>query len=395
MDRQAQPRRAALVLGCLTALAACCAAQNTVKTADYQAALDALERVKNQFAPDSHLAIFEVKARQDGNTVVLQGEVDNPDARNAALAAVKAAGFSVSDQMDVLPEEDLGGRVWGIAALSVVNLREKPGNSSEMGTQAFMGNVLRVWKTQSNWFRVQTPDRYLGWTEGGAFTPCTRAEAEAWQAAPLLIVTALEERLLQQPFADAAQVSDVVQCDLVKRTGMEGEWFKVALPDGREGYLPKSAAADFTQWQKERRPTPENIERTAKSFMGRPYFWGCNSVRGMDCSGFTKLVYYLNGIELSRNASEQCRQGVEVPLDDGLKNLKLGDLLFFGRPDRRTGGERITHVGIYLQDKLFIQSSVLVHVSSLDPESPLADRRRIRSLLHARRVLPSAEIKGL
>ena len=80
-----------------------------------------------------------------------------------------------------------------------------------------------------------------------------------------------------------------------------------------------------------------------------------------------------------------------MPLDDGLKNLKKGDLLFFGRPDRRTGGERITHVGIYLQDKLFIQSSVLVHLSSLDPDSPLADRRRIRSLLQARRVLPSNE----
>jgi cell wall-associated NlpC family hydrolase len=204
-----------------------------------------------------------------------------------------------------------------------------------------------------------------------------------------LIVTALEERILQRPSSDAPPVSDVVQCDLVKRMGAEGEWFKVALPDGRAGYLPTSAAADYGRWQKDRRPTPGNIEQTARSFMGRPYFWGCNSVRGLDCSGFTKLVYYLNGIELSRNAAQQCRQGAEVPLDDGLKNLKKGDLLFFGRPDRRTGGERITHVGIYLQDKLFIQSSVMVHVSSLDPASPLSDRRRIRTLLHARRVLPN------
>ena len=184
-------------------------------------------------------------------------------------------------------------------------------------------------------------------------------------------------------------MSDVILCDLVKRVGTDGEWFKVELPDGRSGYLPQSAAADYAQWRAGRRPTPDNIERTARGFMGRPYFWGCNSARGMDCSGFAKLVYYLNGIELSRNASEQCRQGVEVPLDDGLKNLKKGDLLFFGRPDRRTGVEKITHVGIYLQDNLYIQSAVLVHVSSLDPASTLADRRRIRSLLHARRVLPN------
>ena len=355
----------------------------------FQAALDALQNVKQKFAPDSHLAIFEVKAQQKGSAVVLQGEVDNPAARQAALAAVKAAGFRVSDRIDVLPGEDLGGRDWGVATLSLVNLREKPGNASEMGTQAFMGNVLRVWKTQTNWFLVQTADRYLGWTEGGAFTACTRKEAEDWQSAPLLIVTALEERILEQPAADAAQVSDVVQCDLVKRTGTEGNWFKVALPDGRAGYLPKSAAADYARWQTSRRPTPENIERTAKSFMGRPYFWGCNSVRGLDCSGFTKLVYYLNGIELNRNSSAQCLQGEEVPLDDGLKHLKKGDLLFFGRPDRRTGAERINHVAIYLQDKLFIQSSVLVHPSSfgpLPPRWPTAAASAACS--HARRVLP-------
>jgi cell wall-associated NlpC family hydrolase len=392
MGRQRQPRKAALaalVIGCLTVLAAGCAAPRPVKTADSQAALEALQRVQDQFAPDSHLAIFEVKARQDGNTVILEGEVDSPAARQAALAAVKAAGFRVTDRIDVLPAEAFGDRAWGIATLSLINLREKPGNASEMGTQSFMGNVLRLWKTQTNWFLVQTADHYLGWTEGGAFMACTRKEAEAWQSAPLLIVTALEERILQEPSADAAQVSDVVQCDLVKRVGVEGEWFKVALPDGRAGYLPKSAAAEYARWQASRRPTPENVERTARSFMGRPYFWGCNSVRGLDCSGFTKLVFYLNGIELNRNASEQCRQGTEVALDDGLKNLKKGDLLFFGRPEGRTGREKITHVGIYLQDKLFIQSSVSVHVSSLDPASPLADRRRIRSLLRARRMLPN------
>jgi cell wall-associated NlpC family hydrolase len=283
----------------------------------------------------------------------------------------------------------LGERNWGIATVSLVNLREKPGNVSEMGTQAFMGNVLRVWKAQTNWFLVQTADRYLGWTEGGSFVACTREEADAWQAAPLLIVTALEERILEEPAADAPQLSDVVQCDLVKLLAAQGDWFKVALPDGRTGYLPKSATADFAQWKERRHPTPENIERTAKSLMGRPYFWGCNSVRGMDCSGFTKLVFFLNGIELNRDASQQCLQGDEVPLDGDLKNLKKGDLLFFGHAGSSTGAEKITHVGIYLEDKRFIQASIMVQISSLDPASPISDQRRIRSLLHARRVLPN------
>jgi uncharacterized protein YgiM (DUF1202 family) len=389
---QARPAAgAARLIGCLTVLSLSCAAPKTMKPSPAQPpqpALDALQSVKTQFAPDSHLAVFDVKLCQDGENLILQGEVDNPVGKEAALAAVKAAGFHVSDRITVLPQADFGERVWGLANLSLVNLREKPGNASEMGTQAFMGSVLRVWKTETNWFLVQTADHYLGWTEGGAFTACTREEAATWQAAPLLIVTALDERILEEPSGDAAPVSDVVQCDLVKLVGTRVDWFKVALPDGRSGYLPQHAAEDYSQWKQRRHPTPENIERTAQSLIGRPYFWGCNSVRGMDCSGFTKLVYFLNGIDLDRNTSQQCRQGIEVPLDDDLKNLKKGDLLFFGRPDRRTGAEKITHVGIYLEDKRFIQSSVMVHISSLDPTSPLSDRRRIRSLLHARRVLP-------
>jgi cell wall-associated NlpC family hydrolase len=379
-----------LVMGGLALLAAGCAAPKTVTMPPAQAALEALQRVKNQYAPDSHLAIFTAEATQDDQTVILQGEVDDPAARKAAIMAVRAAGFRVREHIVVLPGDDLGGQDWGLAALSLVNLREKPGNTSEMGTQAFMGNVVRLWKTQTNWFLAQTADKYLGWTEGGSLAPCTRQQAEAWQASPLLIVTALEERIVERPSSDAPQVSDVVQCDLVQRLATEGEWFKVGLPDGRAGYLPQAAAADYAPWRAHRRPTPENIESTARSFMGRPYFWGCNSVRGLDCSGFTKLVYYLNGVELSRNAAQQCLQGVEVPVDDDLKHLQKGDLLFFGRPDRRTGEERVTHVAIYLQDKLFIQSAVNVHLSSLDASSPLRDsRHNLRTLLHVRRVLPN------
>ena len=391
MHGRPQGWSAALIVGCLIVLAGCASPKSMNSGLDQVPASVAatLKSVQAKFAPDSHLAVFEVKAEIDGKTITLTGEVDSPAAKQAALEAIQATGFTVNYNIVVLPSAKLGDRVWGIANLSLVNIREKPGNSAEMGTQAFMGNILRVWKMQTNWFLVQTADRYLGWTEGGAFTACTESEAEAWQAGPLLIVTALESRILEQPAENASPVSDVVQCDLVKPVSVEGDWFKVALPDGRIGYLPRNAAADYAQWQKERKPTAENIERTAKSFMGRPYFWGCNSARGLDCSGFTKLVFYLNGIELNRNAAQQCLQGTEVALDEDYAKLKKGDLLFFGRADRVTGAEKITHVGIYLEDKRFIEASIMVHVSSLDPDVPSSNRRRIRSLLHARRVLPN------
>jgi len=181
----------------------------------------------------------------------------------------------------------------------------------------------------------------------------------------------------------------VVLCDLVRKTGEEGDWYEVELPDERAGFLPKKAAQDYTAWKQARRATAENIERTARRFIGRPYLWGGNSPKGVDCSGFTGLVFYLNGIDLQRDSSLQARQGVAVPLDPELSQLKKGDLLFFGRSPRRGRPERVVHVGLYLGDKLFIHSSERVHISSLDPRSPLRDENRIRTLLCARRILPT------
>ncbi len=261
-----------------------------------------------------------------------------------------------------------------------------------MGTQVLMGDVVRVWKPSTNaafaWYLTQSRDGYLSWLQKGTFVRCSREDVDAWNQGPLLIVTACEDCILEQPQPDAQPVSDVVICDLVRKTGEEGGWYKVELPDKRTGFLPKKSAEDFAAWKQARRPTPENIERTARRFIGRPYLWGGNSPKGFDCSGFTRTVFYLNGIDLQRDSSEQALQGVAVPLDDDLSHLKKGDLLFFGRRSRRDGREKVVHVGIYLGNKLFIHSSEMVHLSSLDPQSPLRDEHRIRSLLRARRVLP-------
>jgi len=392
-------RRARLAFwtaGVLMTLAAGCStayhpAENASSTNNIPNSLsNALQSVKKQFAPDSHLAIFKVDILRDGNHFILRGDVDNAAAKQAAVAAAAGTGLSVKDQIDVLPDKKLGDRLWGIATLSVVNVREKSGNPAEMGTQMLTGEVFKVWKKQTNWYLIQTADHYVGWVEAGGFTNCTKADVNRWNASPHLIVIAYEDRILEQPDADAMPVSDVVMGSVVNLVGESGDWFKVEVADGRAGYLPKKSVMDYAEWQAARRPTPENIERTARLFLGRPYSWGCNSIRGMDCSGLTKFVFFLNGIRLDRNASEQCLQGVEVPLDGDLKNLKKGDLLFFGKRARRGKPERVDHTGIYLGGKLFIQASELVRISSLDRNSPLSDQRRIKSLLHARRVLPGS-----
>jgi gamma-D-glutamyl-L-lysine dipeptidyl-peptidase len=384
---QAAGLLAALLTGCSTGSGL---SENGSQTNDIpKVLLGAVQGVKDKFAPDSHLAICKIEVLREGRHFVLRGDVDNAAAKQAAADAAARTGLPVTDQIVVLPGTNLEDRLWGIATLSVVNVREKPGNPSEMGTQILTGEVFKVWKKETNWFLIQTADGYVGWVEAGGFTNCARAVVDRWNTSPHLIVTAYEERILEQPGADAPPVSDVVMGGQVKRIGESGDWFMVELADGRAGFLPKKSVMDYAQWQATRRPTAENIERTARSFLGRPYSWGCNSIRGMDCSGLTKFVFFLNGIQLYRNASEQYQQGVEVPLNDDLKNLKKGDLLFFGHRAGRGRPERIDHTGIYLGDKLFIQASELVRISSLDSASPLFDERRSRALLHARRILPA------
>lgn len=366
-----------------------CATRNAYRDETAIAPLaDELRVLKNRFAPDGHMAVFTVGVEPLRSGLILTGEVDRIETCMEVLSTAKRLGVKVENRIRVLPDAALGETNWGITTLSVANGREGTGHSSELGTQTLMGDVVRVLKRQGRWLYVQTSDHYLSWMESGSLKLATREEADEWNRSPLLIITELEGTVREAPEPDAPPISDVVIGCRVNQAGETGDWFKVALPDGRSGYLAKVSATDFAIWKTSRQPTPENIERVGRQFIGRPYLWGANTPRGLDCSGFTKLTFFLNGIELHRNASQQARQGVEVPLDPDFSQLKKGDLLFFGFEGRNERRGRISHVGIYLGDKLFIQSSQRVRISSLNPESPLADQGRIRGLIKARRVLP-------
>jgi hypothetical protein len=392
----------------IAALLAGCASRQQVETPRPTAAElgDAVLRdVKAEVAPDHHLIVFNVGAHMEKQTLTLSGEVSEPKAKSAAVAAMERSGFQVNDRIVLLPDARLSAETNGISTLSVANGRENPGHAAEMGTQILMGNALTVLKQSNSWFLVQSADRYLSWVQRGAFVRCTKERVDAWNSSSRLLVTAFEDRILTEPKPDAQPVCDVVTGCLVKNVGEDGEWFKVELPDQRAGFLLKSSATDYAEWKRACRPSADGVERTAKTLLGRPYLWGGNSPKGMDCSGFTKLTYFLNGVELNRNASQQVLQGTEVPIDPDLSHLKKGDLLFFGFRGRRgqgpgqveegfsdmpvpVRGPRVTHVGIYLGDKKFIHSSEFVRINSLDPDSELFDERRLRSLMYVRRVLP-------
>ena len=351
---------------------------------------DAITRVKTKFAPDRRIAVFDVNFRRTNKGIIVFGEVDNADARNAVRDALEPMVKKYIDSIIVLPDPRLGPKGWGIVCLSVANMRGEPLQSAELVTQSIMGNVLRELRNHRGWYYVQTADKYLGWMEEDSFVLCTRADAEAWIGARKAIVLSTYEFVRQEASAKSYPVTDLVAGSILKITGTAGAWMNVELPDSRKGFVPSLSVAEYDTWKKNTHPTPDGVERMARSLLGIPYLWGGTSTKAMDCSGFTKTVYLMNGLQLNRDANQQADEGMDVAPGEKFENLRKGDLVCFGRKANSEKPERITHVGMYLANRVFIHASGMVHLSSLDPASPIFDAGRFRSFVRARRVIPSS-----
>jgi cell wall-associated NlpC family hydrolase len=368
----------------VVAVAAATARQNQPAVPAADAALKA---VKEKVAPDTRLAVFDVTAEGRGGTVVLTGEVSEAAARDAAIASVKAAARAdVTSEILVLPDPALGPDTYGIISVSVAHVRGKPFQSAEQVTEAPMGAAVRLLKGQGSWYYAQTEaEHYLGYFETAQVAAKSRDAFEAWRLAPKLITTSVFAVVRERPDKRAQPVCDLVAGAIVKAGAARRSWYAVELPDGRTGYVGRSDVQNYETWQKSRRPTPENIEKTALQFMGVPYLWGGTSPKGFDCSGFTKVVFGLNGIEIARDADQQAELGADVPFEGDLSQLRKGDLLFFCPSATRR--DLITHVGIYLHDGVFVHCSGLVKRNSLDARSPLYSDSLLKRLVRVKRLL--------
>ncbi len=352
--------------------------------------VDIIMRVKTQYAPDSRIAVFNITFRRTNKGIVVLGEVDNAEAQSAVKEALAPLVKKYIDSISVLPDASLGSQSWGIVRVSAANMRKEPEESAELVTQSILGNVVKVLRSSKGWYYVQTSDKYLGWMEDDSFVLCSKLDADGWVGSRKVIVLATYESVRQEPNLRSYPVRDLVAGSLMKNTGIAGGWIKVELPDARTGYVAAGSVSDYETWKKNIRPTPEGVEKMARSLLGIPYLWGGTSTKAMDCSGFTKTVYLMNGMQLNRDANQQAFQGLDVSPGEKFENLRKGDLLFFGRKANSDKHERITHVGLYLSNRTFIHSSGMVHISSLDPASPIFDAGRLRAFVRARRVLPSS-----
>lgn len=358
----------------------------------------AIESARQQLAPDRRTTVFDVRSGgivgsivfPDGRSVEsgpsVVGEVHSAELKRELLAFLaKSLPYAVTDKIVALPSADLGDKTRGIVNVSVANIRTKPDHAAEMATQALLGTPLSILKHEKGWYYVQTPDRYLGWTND-AITMMTPVEFEAWTAKPKVIVTTEVAFLRKTAAPNAAVVSDVVAGAILSESGRSSKTVTVTYPDGRTAVAPRSLVADYPKWLASAHDSPDAIVATAKRFFGVPYLWGGTSVKGMDCSGFTKTVYFLNGVLLPRDASQQVDVGEPIDTSAGI-DLRPGDLLFFGAAATPERKERVTHVAISLGGRRFIHASTDVHVNSLDPAAPDYSEYRATTFLRAKRVI--------
>ncbi len=324
---------------------------------------DVLKELKNKIAPDKRTAVWnDVKAVVKANMLTIEGTVgtiQQKEAINRALTAKDITNFK--NNVKVLEEAIPEARKWALVKLSVASLRCEGKHSGEMATQAVMGTPVKVLEKDDDWYRVQTPDRYISYVPESSLTFMNEPTLNAWKKAQRCIVTVYDTRLVTKPGGDETVTDLVLGCTLEYK-GDDGKWAQLATPDGRTGYVQTSEIQPLREWAKQNFDV-ELIEKTARRMLGSGYLWGGTSTKVTDCSGLMKICYLANGIILQRDASQQALTGLKF---NDWHQAQTGDLLFFGNAKTK----RVTHVGMYLRDGKYIHCSGQVKINSLDPSDP-------------------------
>lgn len=350
-----------------------------------------LEEIKQEFAPDKRVALFNVEFVKSGEQNILKGESDLPVAVATLMENLAEHKINFIDSIQLLPSINLEGFTQGLITISVANLRGKPAHSSELVTQATLGTPVKILKKENDWFLIQTPDKYLSWVDGGGIEVFSGDRYAAWKSTPKVIYTNTIGHSYSGADKDTQVVSDMVAGGVLERIGEEGDFYIVGYPDGRKAYILKNEAMDYDIWLATLDPSQESLVKTSKTLMGVPYLWGGTSTKGVDCSGFTKTIYFLNGIVLPRDASQQIHTGKQVDAEKDFDKLVPGDLLFFGKPATETTTERIIHVGMWIGNNEFIHSAGRVHISSMDKNAPNFDGYNLNRYLRSNRYLEQSK----
>jgi len=128
----------------------------------------------------------------------------------------------------------------------------------------------------------------------------------------------------------------------------------------------------------------EFLKNIAMKYVHAPYLWGGKTPFGIDCSGFSQMVFRICGYSISRDAWQQASQGKPV---DNFNDALPGDLAFF-----KNAEGKVSHVGIVLSDSRIIHASGRVRIDRLTEKGIVAGETSeiSHTFSHLRRVLTDA-----
>ncbi len=369
-----------------------CGGQDVNAYPKLKAALDTIQR---RFAPDKRTEPFLTESQTKGDSLLISIDVGKSEAKRALDSLAATLTIPVRISTVLLPNQSVGNKTYAVVNISVCNIRSRPEHSAELVTQALMGMPLKVWKNKGGWYLVQTPDHYLGWVDGGGIERMNPAETAQWKARKKAVFLPLFGLAYEKPDLQAATITDLTAGNIVAILAEANGFAQVGFPDGRKAYVPDNQIKKSEEWLATAKPSETALVSTARRMMGIPYLWGGTSPKGVDCSGFTKTVYWLNGLIVPRDASQQILAGEEVDNKRDFSRLRPGDLLFFGKPATDSTAEKVIHVGMWIGNGEFIHASGMVRISSMNPQANNFDKYEYDRYLRTKRMIYSSNDKYL
>ncbi|MBF8150044.1 C40 family peptidase [Winogradskyella sp. F6397] len=224
---------------------------------------------------------------------------------------------------------------YGICNLGIVPIRLEPSDTSEMVTQALYGDYFKVLEQRKKWSRIRFAfDKYEGWIDNKQYLEIDESNYNDLNTSDIH----LSNDLIEFVSDNSNNLYPIpVGSDLNGLSLFKHQFDGVALTS---------------------KSPKENIVKSAFLFLNSPYLWGGKTPFGIDCSGFTQMVYKLNGYKLLRDASDQATQGEALSF---IEESEPGDLAFFDNVE----GD-ITHVGIIMKDNYVIHAHGKVRIDRLD-----------------------------
>lgn len=342
-----------------------------------------ISELEQLYVPDNRTEVFDLTVRNEGDRFVIEGETSSHSAYDALIGRLSE---KTTIRVRLLPDEVVGAQQWGIIYNTVQKMHQTHSFRSETVTELLMGMPVKLLDQKEEWRRVVTPEGYIGWVPDG-LTAFTEENFNAYNQLKKVMITAAYTFVYLADNKRDGVVSNLVMGNLLAVKGETNNYYQVLYPDGREGYVCKDDAMFATEWWGDVELSQERIVQQAQQLLGLPYVWGGTSMHGLDCSGLTKLVYYMNGIVLPRDVSQQVRCGVLVDDKREYDQLQLGDLIFFGTPASEGSGEKVVHVAISLGGERFIHASDYVRLNSFDPQDPLYDAFNTSRYLRTKRII--------